>query len=243
MFPKKGNVFPGRGDAAEPQPDYAAAVAAALKSELGDTHRAIKTAMRWTGADERTVKNWFRGEIGPSGHYLLGLIRESSAVLHALLHAAGRTDVLTAIGARSIDERIGAQWESRSPPHGGRSDRSQDRASKARRSQIQAGGPVNDPEYDPDNDPDRDPNHDTERGLKPVAMSSANVRQRWLLGELAHGRRVDQRDIRDHFSVSEKTAKRDIAGLKFKGLIVFTGSCRSGRYTLSEEAGNNMRGD
>jgi hypothetical protein len=35
------------------------AIAAALVQELGTTHhQAAKTAMRWTGAHERTVKNW-----------------------------------------------------------------------------------------------------------------------------------------------------------------------------------------
>jgi predicted HTH transcriptional regulator len=102
---------------------------------------------------------------------------------------------------------------------------------------------VNDPENDPDRDPENDPDHDTEREVEDVASGVANDRQRWLLAELAHGNRVGQRDLRDHFSVSEKTAKRDIAGLKSKGLIVFTGSCRSGQYALPEEAGNIVPDD
>lgn len=30
----------------------------ALQKELGQSHRAIKTVMGWTGASERSVKNW-----------------------------------------------------------------------------------------------------------------------------------------------------------------------------------------
>ena len=40
------------------------AIAAALVADLGQTHRAIKTAMRWTGASERTVKYWMSAERG-----------------------------------------------------------------------------------------------------------------------------------------------------------------------------------
>src|SRR6266508_197291 len=98
MLPKKGKVLPRRSGRGKSRLEYAAAIAAAMRKELGDTHRAIKTVMRWTSASERTVKNWFSGQKGPSGNYLLGLIQESDAVLHALLHAAGRGDVLNIIG-------------------------------------------------------------------------------------------------------------------------------------------------
>lgn len=70
--------------------DYRPAVARALHEELGETHRAIKMAMRWTGASERTVKDWFSGERGPSGHHLIALTRHSDAVLYVLLALAGR---------------------------------------------------------------------------------------------------------------------------------------------------------
>ena len=70
--------------------DYRAAVAMALHAELGSTHRAIKSAMRWTGASERTVKYWFAGERGPSGEYLVSVARHSDAVLVLLLTMADR---------------------------------------------------------------------------------------------------------------------------------------------------------
>jgi hypothetical protein len=57
MLPKKGKTFPGGTD----RGPYASAIAQALQRGLGDTHRAIKIVMRWTGAAERTVKNWFAG--------------------------------------------------------------------------------------------------------------------------------------------------------------------------------------
>src|SRR5258708_40011974 len=98
MFPKKGNVFPKQDNRGKAPIEYAEVVSAALRIELGDTHRAIKTLMRWTRASERTAKNWLSCERGPSGHYLIQLIRESDAVLHGILFAAGRHEVLAAIG-------------------------------------------------------------------------------------------------------------------------------------------------
>jgi hypothetical protein len=63
MIPKKGKVFPNRDDRGHSDIDYATAIAAALRDDLGGTHQATKTVMRWTGASERTVKNWFSSVI------------------------------------------------------------------------------------------------------------------------------------------------------------------------------------
>ncbi|WP_415183765.1 XRE family transcriptional regulator [Phaeovulum sp.] len=93
MRVKMGTVVPKMGTfvhlIAEPT-DYRTAIAMALHEELDDTYRAIKTAMRWTGASERTVKYWFSGERGPSGHHLIALARHSGAVLYIVLALAGR---------------------------------------------------------------------------------------------------------------------------------------------------------
>jgi hypothetical protein len=52
--------------------------------------------MRWTGASERTVKNWFAGTSGPSGEHLVALLRHSDTVLEAVLHLAGREQAVAA---------------------------------------------------------------------------------------------------------------------------------------------------
>lgn len=93
MRVKMGTIVPKMGTfvhlVAEPT-DYRTAMAMALHEELGKTHRAIKMAMRWTGASERTVKYWFAGERGPSGEHLIALSRHSDAVLYVFLALAGR---------------------------------------------------------------------------------------------------------------------------------------------------------
>ena len=69
MRTKMGTVVPKMSTTvhlAANQTRYRKAIADALRRELGPTHQAIKTAMRWTGASERTVKYWFSGERGPS---------------------------------------------------------------------------------------------------------------------------------------------------------------------------------
>jgi len=97
MGKRKGTFVPKRGTIVHPAfpiersgLPYAAAIAAALRQELGDTNGAIKIAMRWTGASERTVKYWFAGARGPSGEHLILLARHSDVVFGSLLVLIGR---------------------------------------------------------------------------------------------------------------------------------------------------------
>lgn len=64
-----------------------------LKQELGGSHRAIKTVMGWTNASERTVKHWFAGTHGPSGHHLIAIVSNSDAVLKYVLLASHRSSI------------------------------------------------------------------------------------------------------------------------------------------------------
>jgi hypothetical protein len=94
MFPKAGRkipaTFPNGGATA-----YADSIADVLRSELGDSHRAHKTLMRWTGANERTAKNWLSGVNGPSGEHLLRLVRNSDRVFECVLMLSGRQPILS----------------------------------------------------------------------------------------------------------------------------------------------------
>ncbi len=86
MFRKEGRKLPVTpGEAG-----YAGAIADALRTELGQSHRATKTLMKWTGASDRTAKNWLSGCCGPSGGHLVRLARESDTVLAAVLALSGR---------------------------------------------------------------------------------------------------------------------------------------------------------
>ncbi len=59
-------------------------------------------------------------------------------------------------------------------------------------------------------------------------------RQRWFLDRVAQGR-CDAREIEAAWTVSLKTARRDIAALKEAGLISYVGSRRKGRYRKPSE--------
>jgi hypothetical protein len=93
-FPKMGNSLPLSGVSIT-ESTYGAAIGAAIRRELGGSHRAIKTLIRWTGASPRTAKNWLSGATGPSGAHLVELMRSSDQVLEAVLGMADRKGALT----------------------------------------------------------------------------------------------------------------------------------------------------
>lgn len=101
-FPKKGKFFPkengysGHGEA-PPVSCFAAEIASALKRSLGDGRAGAKTVAAWTGANEKTVKNWFSGTYGPSGEHLVALARHSDEVLGTFLAMADREELMVAI--------------------------------------------------------------------------------------------------------------------------------------------------
>ena len=101
MSTKTGTVVPETGTLVHPTLDqpvdhakYAAMISAALRKDLGNTHRATKTVMQWTGVSERTVKHWFAGTRSPSGEHLVILAHHSDTVLTGFLALAGRPSLL-----------------------------------------------------------------------------------------------------------------------------------------------------
>lgn len=103
MLPKKGKNLHRRSQKPVFNEKFENAIATALKSELGSTHQAVKTVMRWTGASERTVKHWLAGTYGPRGPHLIALARHSDGVLMYFLMAAGRSSML--VGAELYQVR------------------------------------------------------------------------------------------------------------------------------------------
>ena len=96
MLHKKGNSFHrecvGRVSASE----YRQAISSALTQELGGAGSAAKVAIRWTGASERTAKNWISGSYAPTANHLIELMRHSDTVLAVVLELAGRGEAITA---------------------------------------------------------------------------------------------------------------------------------------------------
>ena len=104
-FPKKGKSFPsnggrdqstGNGGPPIDGSEFAAEIAAALAKMLRDRKTPIKAVAGWTGANERTVKNWVSGQYGPCGAHLVVLMRHSDEVLNSVLSMVGIHDSLVA---------------------------------------------------------------------------------------------------------------------------------------------------
>ena len=103
-FPKKGKFFPrenGYNGSGGHQTGgcFADEIASALKRSLGDSRAGVKTVASWTGANEKTVKNWFAGTYGPSGVHLIALARHSDEVLGTFLAMAGRDTIIRQRGS------------------------------------------------------------------------------------------------------------------------------------------------
>ncbi|WP_281972362.1 XRE family transcriptional regulator [Ruegeria faecimaris] len=106
MFPKMGKTFPDDDEWKVDRLKYQVAIAAALKRELGGSHRAIKIVMRWTGVSERTAKNWLAGSHGPAGEHLVELMRNSNEVLAAVLSLAGRGELRMGAGLHETRQTL-----------------------------------------------------------------------------------------------------------------------------------------
>ena len=106
MFPKKGNKLHRKLRKQDAKGEFEGAVRAALRSELGSSHQAIKTVMAWTGASERTVKHWLAGTHGPSGRHLIALARHSESVMRYFLAATGRQSLLVGIELSEVRSKL-----------------------------------------------------------------------------------------------------------------------------------------
>lgn len=103
--PVSGKAFPrssGRLEISDGY-DFKTVISETLREAFGRSGRSIKTVMAYTGAGERTVKNWFEGKNAPNGENLVTLVRHSDEVLEALLLMAGREDILA--GKLLVDAR------------------------------------------------------------------------------------------------------------------------------------------
>ncbi|KRE09501.1 hypothetical protein ASE63_21135 [Bosea sp. Root381] len=102
-FPQTGNILPRRR-----APSFARLVATALRTSLKGQSSKIKTVALWTGANDRTVKNWLSGERAPSGDHFLGLAANCPAVLAAFLAAIHRSDCLVMADIEEARAKVAA---------------------------------------------------------------------------------------------------------------------------------------
>ena len=85
---------------------FAMKIASALTSELKDRNSRAKLVAGWTGANERTVKNWISGRYAPCGRHLVVLAQHSDQVLNAILSMADRQDLLLARKVEDLRRKV-----------------------------------------------------------------------------------------------------------------------------------------
>lgn len=68
--------------------------------------------------------------------------------------------------------------------------------------------------------------------INPEETDNMNERQLWFLGAVQYGHKPKAEDIAKTWRVTPRTAKRDLAGLLEKGLIIFTGAKKTGWYEI-----------
>ncbi|WP_053240056.1 hypothetical protein [Pleomorphomonas koreensis] len=107
-FPKSGNMLPDRRHGKPRKLSFARLVSTALRSSLKGQSSKVKTVALWTGANERTVKNWLSGERAPSGDHFLGLAANCPAVLAAFLAAIQRNDCLVMADIEEARAKVAA---------------------------------------------------------------------------------------------------------------------------------------
>jgi len=73
---------------------------------LKDHNSRAKLVAGWTGAHERTVKNWILGRYAPCGRHLVVLAQHSDAVLNAILSMADRQDLLRAQKVEDLRRKV-----------------------------------------------------------------------------------------------------------------------------------------
>ena len=110
-FPKKGKSFPKRGggggsDFSLDGHAFAMKIGLALRAELKGRNSRAKLVVGWTGANERTVKNWISGKYAPCGRHLVVLAQHSDQVLNAILSMAGRQDLLLAREVEDLRRKV-----------------------------------------------------------------------------------------------------------------------------------------
>jgi hypothetical protein len=102
MLPKTGMRLRQTGEDVA----FATMVSDALTHELGKTHQAVKIAMRWTGASERSVKHWLAGTHAPRGRHLVALLRHSDEVLRRILIASDRLETVIAVETSALRPKL-----------------------------------------------------------------------------------------------------------------------------------------
>jgi ATP-dependent DNA helicase RecG len=82
--------------------------------------------------------------------------------------------------------------------------------------------------------PDAISNGPENEAVNEALNEAVNARQQWFIAQIIAGARPGWDNLAQQWQVSRATAQRDIAGLKARGLIEFTGAPKTGYYRLAK---------
>lgn len=105
MHPKTGLLLPAK------QPPFKTValvdiLKSSLQSELGNSRRATKTVMRWTGVSDKAARSWINGLASPNGIHLFNIMKNSPVTTITLLEMAGYQEVSLTLELRQIEENL-----------------------------------------------------------------------------------------------------------------------------------------
>jgi hypothetical protein len=103
---ESGKTFPNAASPAFDSVAFQEAIADALRRDFGGSTAAVKRVARLVRANERGVRNWFDAKNGPSGEHLVMLMRQSPAVVEAVLTMSGQSGLMRAKLVADAKERI-----------------------------------------------------------------------------------------------------------------------------------------
>ena len=84
----------------------AGVISLALRQAADNKEVTIKMVANWTGASERTVKNWFSGKYSPSAEHLVVLMRYCDGVMSSMMRLANRGGLLFAYRLDDVERRL-----------------------------------------------------------------------------------------------------------------------------------------
>lgn len=87
---------------------FAHAIGDALQSELGASHRAAKTVMRWTRVSDRTAREWLHGRSSPNGRHLIMLATHCRPVMATVLRLSGHDRAALAVDLEAVETSLEA---------------------------------------------------------------------------------------------------------------------------------------
>lgn len=102
MVSKSGSLLPKMPS----EHEFAEAIGAALRKDLGASRRATKSIMMWADVSDRTARAWLHGVHSPGGLHLVALSAHSRQVMELFLSLAGQRECLVSLDLMAAEKEL-----------------------------------------------------------------------------------------------------------------------------------------